>query len=1035
MQKKFQHISEYSVKPGERSLIIDAFTWLWITEGVQGQLEREHEVLEAEDSFRVAGPSARSIGYREIFKPLQGKASRPRVVLTKGIAGIGKTVCVHKLIYDWASGCALQEFDFVFTFPFRELSILPEHNCSLVQLVRQFYPYMDRLDEILRNESVSSLFIFDGLDESCLSLDFTSCPEYHEPTETIPMASLVMNLIKGDLLPSAAVWITTRPVAMSQIPTNHIDRVTEIQGFKDDTKEEYFRRKIVDPSIAEKIITHIKKQKTLFIMCHIPAFCWLLATAFEHSLQFSMETFSSDVPQTLTEVYTKFLIVMVMYQHRRVHGIQTTDDVRRVLEASRDTILSLGKLAFSHLRAQKIIFYEADIASYGIDMSTVCSSVCREIVIEDTNMLYQKAYSFVHLTVQEYFAALYVFMSFWNKKTNPLTNSKVHLLPKFVLSFYDICKTACQDAIKSPNGHLDLFLRFLCGIGTERNQKLLQGLFKNVLDNRSAMTKVMTFIKKMLNKSISPDRRLNLLHCLSEMGDTSAVDEVRSTLASGALSLQTLSPAQTSALDFILQTSEQDLKEFNISQYSNSSECLARLLPVAKLHRKIKLEENLLTEESKNSISSLLCSTRSRVKELRLTVGSIQTASPLISGFLPPPTCTSLPLSFISCGYHSAMSASLKDKPPIKYILQFSDPCKPIIKLLCPILMNPNCRLETLRVHLHNLSKDCCKDLTSVLGRSEMLVELDLTKNELKDSGVKELSATLKDAHCKLTVLRLNSSGLSDACCKDLPFPESLIELDLGKNKIGDAGVNRLSASMKSPTCKIQKLIVSSNKLSKDCCGDLVSVLRGCETLEELDLTMNNLGDSGVKQLCAGLKDPRCKLTVLKLSCNGLTNDCCGDLASAIYSSQFLTELDLSWNNLTDSGAKLFSSALQDQNCKLQKLKLSCSGLTDDCCGDLASAICSSQFLIDLDLSCNYLTDSGVKLLSSALQDQNCKLQKLKLSCNKLTDDCCGDLASAICSSQFLTDLDLSCNYLRYSGEKLLSSALQNQNCKLQKLK
>nr|XP_014339469.1 PREDICTED: protein NLRC3-like [Latimeria chalumnae] len=831
LQKKFQHISEYSVKPGERSLIIDAFTWLWITEGVQGQLEREHEVLEAEDSFRVAGPSARSIGYREIFKPLQGKASRPRVVLTKGIAGIGKTVCVHKLIYDWASGCALQEFDFVFTFPFRELSILPEHNCSLVQLVRQFYPYMDRLDEILRNESVSSLFIFDGLDESCLSLDFTSCPEYHEPTETIPMASLVMNLIKGDLLPSAAVWITTRPVAMSQIPTNHIDRVTEIQGFKDDTKEEYFRRKIVDPSIAEKIITHIKKQKTLFIMCHIPAFCWLLATAFEHSLQFSMETFSSDVPQTLTEVYTKFLIVMVMYQHRRVHGIQTTDDVRRVLEASRDTILSLGKLAFSHLRAQKIIFYEADIASYGIDMSTVCSSVCREIVIEDTNMLYQKAYSFVHLTVQEYFAALYVFMSFWNKKTNPLTNSKVHLLPKFVLSFYDICKTACQDAIKSPNGHLDLFLRFLCGIGTERNQKLLQGLFKNVLDNRSAMTKVMTFIKKMLNKSISPDRRLNLLHCLSEMGDTSAVDEVRSTLASGALSLQTLSPAQTSALDFILQTSEQDLKEFNISQYSNSSECLARLLPVAKLHRKIKLEENLLTEESKNSISSLLCSTRSRVKELSL---------------------------------------------------QFSDPCKPIIKLLCPILMNPNCRLETLR--------------------SEMLVELDLTKNELKDSGVKELSATLKDAHCKLTVLRLNSSGLSDACCKDLPFPESLIELDLGKNKIGDAGVNRLSASMKSPTCKIQKLI-------------------GCETLEELDLTMNNLGDSGVKQLCAGLKDPRCKLTVLKLSCNGLTNDCCGDLASAIYSSQFLTELDLSWNNLTDSGAKLFSSALQDQNCKLQKLK------------------------------------------------------------------------------------------------------------------
>ncbi|KAK1153135.1 NACHT, LRR and PYD domains-containing protein 3-like [Acipenser oxyrinchus oxyrinchus] len=362
------------------------------------------------------------------------------------------------------------------------------------------------------------------------------------------------------------------------------------------------------------------------------------------------------------------------------------------------------------------------------------------------------------------------------------------------------------------------------------------------------------------------------------------------------------------------------------------------------------------------------------------------------------------------------------------------------VKLLCAGLKDPHCKLEKLGLYQCNLTGDCCEDLASVLRtKQSTLRELELGCNDLGNSGVKLMFAALKDQHCKLEKLRLSRCDLTGSCCEDLASAlltngSTLRELELSGNKLGNSGV-KLTAALKDPNCKLEKLELSACGLTGDCCEDLASaLLTNGSTLRELELSGNKLGNSGVK-LTAALKDPNCKLQKLGLSRCDLTGSCCEDLASALRTNQStLRELELNYNNLGDSGVKLIA-ALKDPNCKLEILGLDECGLTGDCCEDLASALCKDQSTLrELDLSCNNLGNSGVKLLSAALKDTNCKLQKLRLYKCELTVDSCEDLAAALHTNQStVRELDLGGNNLGNSVVKL-AAALKDPNCKLENL-
>ncbi|XP_064871706.1 NACHT, LRR and PYD domains-containing protein 12-like [Oncorhynchus nerka] len=818
LKKKFQCVFEGIAKQGNPTLLNKIYTELYITEGGTGEVNNEHELRQIETTTRKQARAETAIKCNDIFKPLTGQDKRIRTVLTKGVAGIGKTVSVQKFILDWAEGKANQDVQFVFSFPFRELNLMKGEKHTLIELLNHFS--METKESRISNYDKNKvLFIFDGLDECRLPLDFQKNKICCDVTKSTSVDVLLTNLIKGNLLPSALLWITTRPAAANQIPPECVDQVTEVQGFNDPQKEEYFRRRFSDEDLASRIISHIKTSRSLHIMCHIPVFCWISATVLEHMLTHKTE----EMPKTLTEMYTHLVVFHTKQKNEKYLGKE-----ERGPDWNKESILSLGKLAFQQLVKGNLIFYEEDLKESGIDVNeaSVYSGLCTQIFKEECGLYQDKVYCFVHLSIQEFLAAVYVFLSFSNNNENlmaePQTTSSNDCLLKPEVTVY---KSAVDKALQSETGNLDLFLRFLLGLSLESNQKHLRGLLTTKGSSSQSHEETVKYIKEKISENPSPERCINLFHCLNELNDHSLVEEIQRYLRSGSVSSDELLPAQWSALVFVLLTSEKELDAFDLKKYSRSEEGLLRLLPVVKVSRAALLSGCGVTEEGCASLVSALKSNPSNLRELDLS------------------------------------SNDLKDSG---------------VKLLSAGLRNPNCKLETLRLSGCQVTEEGCASLVSALKANPSHPrELDLSNNDLKDSGVKLLSAGLGNPHCKLETLRLSGCLVTEEGCGSLVSAlksnsSHLRELDLSNNDLKDSGVELLSAGLGNPHCKLETLRLSGCLVTEEGCASLVSALRSNPShLRELDLSYNHPGDSGVRLLSAGLEDPNYRLEKLNVEHGG----------------------------------------------------------------------------------------------------------------------------------------------------------------------
>ncbi|XP_071028938.1 NLR family CARD domain-containing protein 3-like [Oncorhynchus clarkii lewisi] len=705
LKKKFQCVFEGIAKQGNPTLLNKIYTELYITEGGTGEVNNEHELRQIETTTRKQARPETAIKCNDIFKPLTGQDKLIRTVLTKGVAGIGKTVSVQKFILDWAEGKANQDVQFVFSFPFRELNLMKEDKHTFIELLNHF-SMETKQSGISNYNKYKVLFIFDGLDECRLPLDFQKNKICWDVTESSSVDVLLTNLIKGNLLPSALIWITTRPAAANKIPSWCVDQVTEVRGFNDPQKEEYFRKRFSDEDLASRIISHIKTSRSLHIMCHIPVFCWISATVLEHMLKHKRE----EMPKTLTEMYTHLVVFHTKQNNEKYLGKEDTGP-----HWNKQSILSLGKLAFQQLVKRNLIFYEEDLKESGIDVNeaSVYSGLCTQLFKEECVLYQVKVYCFVHLSIQEFLAAVYVFLSFINNNENLMDklqstsrNFSVRIKQRRKVTFY---RSAVDKALQSETGNLDLFLRFLLGLSLESNQKHLRGLLTKTRSSSQSHEETVKYIKEKIRENPSPERSINLFHCLNELNDHSLVEEIQSFLRSGSLSEDELSPAQWSALVFVLLTSEKELDVFDLKKYSRSEEGLLRLLPVVKASRVVLLSGCGLTEEGCASLVSALKSNPSHLRELDLS------------------------------------NNDLKDSG---------------VKLLSDGLGNPHCKLETLRLSGCRVTEEGCASLVSSLrSNPSHLRELDLSYNHPGDSGVRLLSAGLEDPHCRLEKLNVEHGG------------------------------------------------------------------------------------------------------------------------------------------------------------------------------------------------------------------------------------------------------------------------------------
>ncbi|KAM6992822.1 NLR family CARD domain-containing protein 3-like [Tautogolabrus adspersus] len=630
--------------------------------------------------------------------------------MTKGVAGIGKTVLTQKFTLDWAEDKANQDIQFTFLFTFRELNVLKEKKFSLVELVHRFFPETKEAG-ICRFEEFQVVFIFDGLDECRLPLDFKN-ETLTDVTESTSVDVLLTNLINGNLLPSARLWITTRPAAASQIPHNCLDMVTEVRGFTGTQKEEYFMNRFRDDILAGKIMRHIKKSRSLHIMCHIPVFCWITATVLEDAFKTKDRR---KLPKTLTEMYIHFLVVHSKLENIKFHGGGETDPPWS--PESRSMIESLGKLAFEQLQKGNLIFYESDLAECGIDIraASVYSGVFTQIFIEERGLYQDKVFCFVHLSVQEFLAALHVHLTFINSGVNPMSDAQTSWWSKIFRKKHNqlhLYQSSVDKALQSRNGHLDLFLRFVLGLSLESSQTLLQGLLtqtESSLEMRHTKVKTVEYIKMMIRDSLCPERSINLFHCLNELKDHSLVEEIQQYLGTGCLSTDKLSPAQWSALVFFLLSSEKDLDVFDLKKYSASEEALLRMLPVVKASSEAHLGDCNLSWRRCEALASVLSLQSSCLRELDLSNNDLQDLG---------------------------------------------------VELLSGGLESTNCTLEILRLSGCLITEEGCAALVSALRfNPSHLRELDLSYNHPGDSGVKMLRDGLKDPNWRLDTLKVDPSG------------------------------------------------------------------------------------------------------------------------------------------------------------------------------------------------------------------------------------------------------------------------------------
>ncbi|XP_067219721.1 NLR family CARD domain-containing protein 3-like isoform X2 [Chanodichthys erythropterus] len=704
LRKKFQCLNEGTAKQGNPTLLNEIYTELYITESESGEINNEHEVRQIETQSRRATAEDTPIKCNDIFRPLPEQDKPIRTVLTKGVAGIGKTVSVQKFILDWAEGKENRDIQLIFPLPFRELNLIKDKTLSLSDLLHAFFPETKEIE--ISSDEYKVLFIFDGLDECRLSLKFKRKVKLCNISDLASVDILLMNLIVGNLLPSALIWITSRPAAANVIPSECVHRVTEVRGFNEPQKQEYLRKRISDQSLVDRIIAHLKSSRSLHIMCHIPVFCWISATVLEKMLR---EAKRGEIPKTLTQMYTHFLIIQTNIKHKKDYEKKVKDE---------DMILKLGKLAFQQLVKGNLIFYEEDLRECDIDVTeaSVYSGLCTQIFREEFGLYQGKIFYFVHLSIQEHLAALYAHIYFLKENRNVFDQITQRLLsmimyffvPSGHVSLSELHQRAVSEALQSKNGHLDLFLRFLLGLSLESNQTLLQELLTQTRSCFYNKEETVQYIKQNIMKNHSPERNSNLFHCLNELGD-SLMQEIQDYLKSNKIRETKLSSSQWSALVYVLLTSEQKMEVFNLKQFigkqHSADEVLQKLLPVVKESRSAQLQ-------------------------------------------------------------------------------------------FC------------------NLTAHSCKSLSSALQSSNMFLgELDLSNNDLQDSGVKLLSDGLKTPNCQLQILRLSGCMVTEEGCGYVSSalssnPSHLRELDLSYNHPGDSGINLLFNKLNHPNYKLDKLNV-----------------------------------------------------------------------------------------------------------------------------------------------------------------------------------------------------------------------------------
>ncbi|KAM8960396.1 NLR family CARD domain-containing protein 3 [Pelodytes ibericus] len=972
-----KHLEKVDIK-GQHLTQLDS---LLMVEGLTDAQLQEHDVVQLELG-QVGRGTPRRLPLENLLMPLSRVSLPPRITLTLGVAGAGKSTLVRLFVERWIRGGVCPNIKCVMALHLWELNVYD--RLSAERLVRLASPRHSV-------PPLGSLLILDGLDELRAPLDFSESIACTDPQKELPPECLVTNILRGNLLPETAVWVTSRPGAAAFIPGGLVDRMTEIPGLGPDDIRVSLEQLLPDTKgLAQRVCDHLQSHRSLQALCPVPALCRIMGTSMGFLLR-TQET--PHLPKTLSSIFSWYLKAQMS---DRDSSEQPVSDRR--------TVGNLGRLAFNGFIRKRTVFYESDLRSCGIDSPLTVGSLSARLLLPH-NSPSCMSFSFSHLLLQEFLAAIHYYSSAKRAIFDLFADGSMSW-PK--LGFLNHYKSAVQRTLQADEMQIPIFLRFLSGLLSPHVLRVLSGCLPGKEEPCVHRGPAIDYLLSLLctGRAVSCGA-VNLVCCLQELGHKELTSGVEEALRNGTLGGK-LNMLGCCALAYLLRASNSCAHEANLSQCL-SYNLVQNLLPQLQYCTNIRMENNNFKDDVMELLASILHNKDCAIQRLSLAENRLTNRGVKVLGraLMVNRTLVSLDLHGNSIGSNG-------------------------VKSLAEALRN-NQVLHSLNLQNNQIKSEGTQFLAQALQVNRKLKALNIQKNHIEARGAESLALCLKQNQV-LQDLWLSSNSLGDrgaaALAEALIGNSSLRTLDLQSNSISNRGLSSLTSGL-SQNHSLKHLNLRENSISIEGSRDLAESLKKNCTLVHLDLTANLLHDEGVEALAGALQENR-SLESLHLQWNFLRVGSARFLANALLTNQSLTCLDLQENALGDEGLAVLSKALQ-VNSTLSALYLQGTAIGPTGAQSLADALAVNKGLKILDLRGNNIGLRGAKALAAALR-VNTSLQTLNLQENAIVLDGAICLANAVSSNCSLTLISLQGNYIGQSGAKVISDTIKSNapNCKVE---
>ncbi|KAI4559398.1 hypothetical protein MJG53_017924 [Ovis ammon polii x Ovis aries] len=838
-------------------------TSLLLVEGLTDLQLREHDFTQVE-ATRGGWCSAKTIALDRLFLPLSRVSIPPRISITIGVAGVGKTTLVRNFVHLWARGQVGKDFSLVLPLTFRDLNTY--EKLSADRLLRSVFPHAGEAG--LASVALSKvLLVLDGLDECKTPLDFSNTVACTDPKKEIQVDHLITNIIRGNLFPEVSVWITSRPGAAGQIPGGLVDRMTEIRGFSEEEIKTCLEQMFPeDPILTGWVLSQVQADRTLYLMCTVPAFCRLVGAALGHLHRKRPGPPDAELwpPRTLCELYAWYFRMALGGEGQE--KAKASPRIEQLAHSGRKLVGTLGRLAFHGLVRKKYVFYEPDLKVLGVDLTLLQTALCGRFLQREETLASAAAYCFTHLSLQEFVAAAYYCSTSKRAIFDLFTEGGVSW-PR--LGFLTHFRSAAQRAMQAEDGRLDVFLRFLSGLLSPRVNALLAGSLLTQGEHQGYRAQVAELLQGCLRPDVAVcARAINVLHCLRELQHTELTHSVEEAVASGGLARLT-SPPHRAALAYLLQVSDICAPEASLP-LCLSPGVLQSLLPQLLYCRNLRLDTNQFQDPVMELLGSVLSGKDCRIQRISLAENQISNKGA------------------------KALARSL--------------------------LVNRS--LTTLDLRSNSIGPQGAKALADALKINRTLASLSLQSNRIRDDGARSMAEALA-TNRTLSVLQFSSNSIGDggakALAEALMVNQGLRSLDLRENSIGPEGARDLAGALRTNST-LKSLDLQWNFIQAGAAKALGQALQLNTSLTSLDLQENAIGDEGASAVASALK-VNTALTALYLQVASIGAPGAQALGEALAVNRTLEILDLRGNTIEVAGAKALANALK-VNSSLRRLNL-----------------------------------------------------------------------------------------------------------------